>query len=83
MVWQQEKDINRRIEELVNISDLEHSLEDRQYLLVGGVVLDMDTIDTLLLVYYSLQAPHLKDKFIRMLNNEAVRLMEFCYSQLI
>jgi len=68
---------------LVNISDLEFSFENGEDLVVGGVVLDMNTIDTLLLVYYSLHSPRLKEKFVRMLNNETERLVEFCYSQLI
>lgn len=68
---------------MVSISDLETSFEMGQYIEVGGVVLDIDTIDTLLIVYYSLQSPHLKDKFVRMLNNETERLVEFCWSQLI
>jgi hypothetical protein len=68
---------------LVNISDLENSLSNGECIVVGGVVLDLDTIDTLLLVYHSLTLPHLKEKFIRMLNNETERLVEFCLSQLI
>jgi len=68
---------------LVNISDLEFSFENGEDLVVGDVVLDIDTIDTLLLIYYSLSPPHLKEKFIRMLNNETERLVEFCLSQLI
>lgn len=68
---------------MVNISDLEFSFENGEDLVVGGVVLDIDTIDTLLLIYYSLSPPHLKEKFIRMLNNETERLVEFCLSQLI
>jgi hypothetical protein len=83
VAWQQEKDINRRKERLVNISDLENSFEMGQQLMVGEVVLDMNTIDTLLLVYYSLYSPRLKEKFVRMLNNETERLIEFCFSQLI
>jgi len=68
---------------LVNISDLEFSFENGEDLVVGDVVLDIDIIDTLLLVYYSLCSPHLKEKFVRMLNNETERLVEFCLSQLI
>jgi len=68
---------------LINISDLEKTLEIGQHLEVGGVVLDIETISVLLLIYYTLTAPHLKEKFVRMLNNEAERLIEFCYSQLI
>ena len=68
---------------MVNISDLEFSFENGEDLVVGDVVLDIDTIDTLLLIYYSLSPPHLKEKFIRMLNNETERLVEFCLSQLI
>ena len=82
MGWQQKKDIGGK-ERLVNISDLENSFELGQHLLVGDVVLDINTIDTLLLVYYSLCSPRLKEKFVRMLNNEIERLVEFCYSQLI
>jgi len=59
---------------------LEFSFENGEDLVVGGVVLD---IDTLLLIYYSLSPPHLKEKFMRMLNNETERLVEFCLSQLI
>lgn len=68
---------------MVNISDLEFSFENGECIVVGDVVLDIDTIDTLLLIYYSLSPPHLKEKFIRMLNNETERLVEFCLSQLI
>ena len=68
---------------MVNISDLEFSFENGEDLVVGGVVLDIDTIDTLLLIYYSFYPPHLKEKFIRMLNNETERLVEFCNEQLI
>ena len=82
MEWLQKEDTGRK-ERLVNISDLENSFELGQHLLVGDVVLDINTIDTLLIVYYSLQSSHLKDKFVRMLNNETERLVEFCWSQLI
>jgi hypothetical protein len=68
---------------LVNVSDLENSFKSGQHLMVDDVVLDIDTIDTLLIVYYSLQSSHLKEKFVRMLNNETERLVEFCWSQLI
>ena len=68
---------------MVNISDLEFSFENGEDLVVGGVVLDIDTIDTLLLIYYSLSSPHLREKFIRMLNNETERLVKFCNEQLI
>lgn len=68
---------------LVNIPDLENSLQLGQPICVREVVLDMNTIDTLLLVYYSLHSPRLKEKFVRMLNNETERLIEFCFSQLI
>lgn len=68
---------------MVNISDLEFSFENGEDLVVGGVVLDLDIIDTLLLIYYSLSSPRLREKFIRMLNNETERLVEFCLSQLI
>lgn len=68
---------------MVNVSDLENSFKSGQHLMVDDVVLDIDTIDTLLIVYYSLQSSHLKDKFVRMLNNETERLVEFCWSQLI
>lgn len=68
---------------MIGISDLENSFKGGQHLTVGDVVLDINTIDTLLLVYYSLHSPHLKEKFVRMLNNETERLVEFCWSQLI
>lgn len=68
---------------MINISDLEKTLEIGQHLEVGGVVLDIETISVLLLIYYTLTAPHLKEKFVRMLNNETERLVEFCLSQLI
>ena len=79
----QDVNIGRRSGRLINISDLEFSFENGENLVVGGVVLDIDTIDTLLIVYYSLHSPHLKEKFVRMLNNETERLVEFCWSQLI
>lgn len=82
MEWLQKEDTGRK-ERLVDISDLENSFELGQYFMVGDVVLDINTIDTLLLVYYSLQSPHLREKFIRMLNNETKRLVEFCNEQLI
>lgn len=68
---------------MINISDLEKTLEIGQHLEVGGVVLDIETISVLLLIYYTLTAPHLKEKFVRMLNNETERLVEFCWNQLI
>ncbi len=68
---------------MINISDLEKTLEIGQHLEVGGVVLDIETISVLLLIYYTLTAPHLKEKFVRMLNNETERLVKFCNEQLI